>query len=86
MIGLSEICHVWYQMKWHEILSINFHVYKHFYKKCDLTILPYIVFVKQEKVEKKTNKAYYGKNENVTHVNVFVGGTFPLTYIVFYPT
>ena len=44
-----------------------------------------IVFVKQEKIGKKINKAYYGKNENVTHVNIFVGGTFPLTYIVFYP-
>ena len=35
--------------------------------------------------EKKINKAYYGKNENVTHVNIFVGGTFPLIHIVFYP-
>ena len=39
----------------------------------------------RKKIEKKINKAYYGKNENVTHVNIFVGGTFPLTHIVFYP-
>ena len=30
--------------------------------------------------EKKNNKAYYGKNEDVTHVSIFVGGTFPFPY------
>ena len=28
-------------------------------------------------IEKKFNKAYYGENEIVTLVNIFVGGTFP---------
>ena len=33
--------------------------------------------------EKKIiNKAYYGKNENVTHVNIFVGGTFPFAKVI----
>ena len=29
------------------------------------------------------NKAYNGKNENVTHVNIFVGGTFPFPQVIF---
>ena len=39
--------------------------------------------VKEEKIEKKFNKGYYGKNENVTHVNIFVGGTFPFPQGIF---
>ena len=41
------------------------------------------LYVKQEKIGKKINKAYYGKNENVTHVNIFVGGTFPFPQGIF---
>ena len=42
-----------------------------------------IVFVKQENIEKKFNKAYYGENEIVTLVNIFVGGTFPFQQGIF---
>ena len=42
-----------------------------------------IVFVRQKKIGKKINKAYYGKNENVTHVNIFVGGTFSFPQVIF---
>ena len=43
----------------------------------------YIVFVKQKKIGKTINKGYYGKNEIVTHVNIFVGGTFPFPQGIF---
>ena len=42
-----------------------------------------IVFVKQEKIKKRIIKAYYGKNENVTHVNIFFGGTIPFPQGIF---
>ena len=42
----------------------------------------YIVFIKQDKI-KKINKFYYGIDENVTLVNVFIGGTFPFTQAIF---
>ena len=38
---------------------------------------------KARKTEKKINKAYYGENENVTLVNIFVGGTFPFQQGIF---
>ena len=38
---------------------------------------------KAKKLKKKINKAYYGENENVTHVNIFVGGTFPFPKGIF---
>ena len=41
------------------------------------------VFVKQKqikKIEKKINKANYGKNENM---NIFVGGNFPFPQGIF---
>ena len=41
----------------------------------------YIVFIKQDKI-KKINKFYYGIDENVTLVNVFIGGTFPFTQAI----
>ena len=45
------------------------------------------VFIKKEKIEKKINKAYYGRNENVTHENIFVGGSFqkkfPFPQVIF---
>ena len=34
-------------------------------------------------MKKKINKAYYGENENVTLVNIFVGGTFPIQQGIF---
>ena len=33
--------------------------------------------------EKKINKAYHGKNKNVTHVNIFVWGTLPFPQGIF---
>ena len=38
---------------------------------------------KARKNWKKINKAYYGENENVTLVNIFVGGTFPFQQGIF---
>ena len=38
---------------------------------------------KAKENRKKINKAYYRKNENVTHVNIFVGGTLSFPQGIF---
>ena len=47
------------------------------------SVTNYSISKARENRKKKINKAYYGKNENVTLVNIFARGTFPFPQGIF---